>query len=425
MGGVGLVLFLGLVAQVGFAAGSDHGRTGPNDIQQMSWVSPEKLLGNVNQAWAVTWRRFYRPETDLFYDYLSSYEAGRELAHLPTADEVSRGYPNPYGYGTGMEDCMISGGVMLSMIIDRYEVTHDDSLKASARSVFNGIRRCATVHGVPGFIARGVCPEDRSGIYVTSSRDQYTHCVHGLWQYFHSALCDEDTKAEIVKILGGIADRMTRNVTPENNYDFLRADGKPDPRGICRMFNVQAHEAARLPMFYAAAWDVGRNEEHYRLYRQYVSAAIRQSFDLQPKTMTYALLQMQASIELLEELETDPALKGQMREVALLVAREAENRSINAGNNAGHLDLTMVGPDWRKAGGLGGEFRKVWYCIRESGESALTQLMAKGREFPEQQRNLLAKAISRLDYERVSSSGIFYLQAAYWKARRLGILGQP
>lgn len=31
-------------------------------------------------------------------------------------------------------------------------------------------------------------------------------------------------------------------------------------------------------------------------------------------------------------------------------------------------------------------------------------------------------AITRLDYDRVSSCGIFYLQAAYWKACRGGLL---
>jgi hypothetical protein len=51
---------------------------------------------------------------------LTSYEDGKELSHLPTAAEVERQYPNVYGYGTGMEDCMISAGVMLSMIVDRY-----------------------------------------------------------------------------------------------------------------------------------------------------------------------------------------------------------------------------------------------------------------------------------------------------------------
>lgn len=389
-------------------------------------IPPARLLEKVEQAWAVSWERFYLPETELFYDYLSSYEAGRGLAHLPKAEEVAREYPNPYGYGTGMEDCMISAGVMLSMIIDRYEVTRDDKLKGSAKKVFGGIRRCAEVHGVPGFIARGVCPEDRRGVYSTSSRDQYTHCVHGLWQYAHSGLCDDETKAAITRILAAIADRMTRNVTPENDYDFLTVNGARDPRGICRMFNVDAHEAARLPMFYAAAWDIGRGEEYHKRYRELLPPTIEHSFQLKPRTMTYALLQMQCSLELLREVEADGALKERIGQAMELVAAEAARRAIKASKEGAQLDLTMVGEDWRTGPALKGPYRKVWYGIRESGEAALTQLMVMGRvPFSKEQAEVLAGAIDRVDYARVSTGGIFYLQAAYWKARRLGVFEKP
>jgi hypothetical protein len=67
---------------------------------------------------------------------------------------------------------------MLSLIVDRYAVTNDETLRDRAASVFQGIQRCATVHGVPGFLARGICPEDGKSIYPNSSRDQYTHAVH-------------------------------------------------------------------------------------------------------------------------------------------------------------------------------------------------------------------------------------------------------
>ena len=72
----------------------------------------ELLKQQIEQAWQVTWTRFYRPETHLFYDYLSSYEPGKELGHLPTAAEVQRQFPNPCGYSTGMEDGMIARSVL-------------------------------------------------------------------------------------------------------------------------------------------------------------------------------------------------------------------------------------------------------------------------------------------------------------------------
>ncbi|HEX3000572.1 MAG TPA: hypothetical protein VHR86_10105, partial [Armatimonadota bacterium] len=188
-----------LVAAFGIAC-PRQAQSAPGTGEEVSQMNQE-LPAKMSQAWKIAWSRFYSPKTNQFYDYLSSYAPGRELAHLPAAAEVACQYPNPYGYGTGMEDCMISAGVMLSMILARYRVTHDAALAADARKVFKGIERSATVHGVPGFLARGVCPEDGAGVYINSSRDQYTHCVYSLWEYYHSPLSDQDTRASIRKIL--------------------------------------------------------------------------------------------------------------------------------------------------------------------------------------------------------------------------------
>jgi len=386
--------------------------------------SADSLAKRVDALWNVTWTRFYGSDTHLFYDYLTSYEPGRELAHLPTAAEVARQFPNECGYGTGMEDGMISAGAMLALIADRYEVTREEVLRARAYDVYRGIRLCATAHGVTGFLARAVCREDLKGIYPNSSRDQYTHAVHGLWRYVHSPLCSSETKAEIGVLLSAISDRMTRNVTAENNYDSLRSDGTRDTRGISRMWNVMGHEAARLPMIYAATWDVTGRREYYDLYRKYIGPAVEQSRMIGDRNPTYALLQMQCSLELLASLESDQGLKQQMREIMRGVAQRCAVRAASADREAPKLDLTAVCTDWRTGEGLGskGAYRKVWYNIRESGEAAVTELMAGKESFPPEQRDLFSRALLRVNADRVSSCGIFYLQAAYWKARKEGLL---
>lgn len=276
----------------------------------------------------------------------------------------------------------------------------------------------------PGFLARAVCAKDLKSIYVNSSRDQYTHAVHGLWLYSHSPLCSPETKRTIGGVLSAIADRMTRNVTPENDYDSLRANGARDTRGISRMWNVKGHEAARLPMIYAAAWDATGKQEYFDLYRKYVGLAVRQSFVVEEWQPTYALLQMQVSMELLKSLEQDPALQKQMSAIMAMVSKRCAARALRADRNAPKLDLTMTCSDWRTGEGLSskGKYRAVWYNIRESGEAALAQLVDQEVTFPAEQQSLLARAITRLDYDRVSSCGIFYLQAAYWKARRCGLM---
>ena len=157
--------------------------------------SSEALEVRMERLWGLVWSRFYLPEVQTFGDYLSSYEAGREQGHLPTAEEVRRQFPNPCGYSTGMEDGAILGGAMLSLICDRHAVTGEESLRAEADRVYAGLRRCATVHGVTGFVARSVCREDGRSIYINSSRDQVTHCVHGLRQYERSPLPREAGRA--------------------------------------------------------------------------------------------------------------------------------------------------------------------------------------------------------------------------------------
>ncbi len=277
---------------------------------------------------------------------------------------------------------------------------------------------------MPGFLARGVCPEDGKSTYPNTSRDQYTHAVHGMWLYFHSPLADADTKREIGVVMAGIADRMTRTVIPENDYDSLRSDGSRDTRGISRMWHVKGHEAARLPMIYAAAWDTTGRQEYLDRCHVYLDPAIEQSRVVENNQPTYAWLQMQASLELLDALDDNPQRQARMRAIMTEIAERCAVRARNAEATAAKVDLAALCTDWRTGEGLKweGTYRRSWYCIRESGEAAMTQLMAPGLPYPEEQQELLVRAITRLDYQHVSSNGIFYLQAAYWKARRQGLL---
>lgn len=394
--------------------------------------SPEpKLSAQMDRAWEVTWSRFYLGKVQTFADYLSSYEKGKEQAHLPTAEEVKRQYPNPCGYSTGMEDGAILGGAMLSLLCDRFAATGEEGLRTQAANVFEGLKRCVTVHGVRGFVARNVCPEDARSVYINSSRDQYTHFVHGLWQYYHSPLAGEDMKPQIRTILADVADRMIEFVTPENDYDFCRADGQRCPLGICRMWNVQAHEAARLPMIYAAAWDVTGDERYRQLWRQYAAEAIEQSTSPDPHKPAYALLQMQCSLEVLHQLEPDPVLKSsieaRMDHVRSLAAERFTGVSGKLAQKSAS-EMAMLGPDWRtvkewknQKGYINpqwGAYREIWHLTREAGESALILFMSNPHPVSADQQTALNALLLDFDYLHNSSCGIIYHLAAYWKARR-------
>ena len=390
---------------------------------------------NIEQAWDMIWSRFYLPEVQTFGDYLSSYEKGKEQAHLPTADEVKRQYPNPCGYSTGMEDGAILGGAMLSVLCDRFEVTKDESLREKAVSVFAGLSRCVTVHGAKGFVARNVCPEDGTSTYINSSRDQVTHFVHGLWQYYHSPLADEGTKQQIRVILADVAERMIAFVTPENDFDFCRSDGTRCPLGICRMWKVQSHEAARLPMIYAAAWDVTKNERYREQWRKYAAEAIAQSANPGENKPAYALLQMQCSLELLHAVEPDSELKTQIHAHMLHVRDLAAKRftSVLAQiEKKSPEEMQMLGPDWRTVpewknqkgypNPQWGPFREIWHLTREVGESALILLMVDSPTLTTEQQTALQNLIRSFDYTHNASCGLVYHLAAYWKARRYQLL---
>lgn len=402
--------------------------------QEATAKLPE-LPAQMDRAWTAVWERFYLPEVQTFGDYLSSYEKGREQAHLPSAEEVQRQYPNPCGYSTGMEDGAILGGAMLSLLCDQFADTGDVALKAKAADVFEGLQRCVTVHGVRGFVARNVCPEDGRSVYINSSRDQVTHFVHGLWQYYHSPLPTEATKEQIRKVLSDVAERMIEYVVPANDYDFCRADGQRCPLGICRMWNVQAHEAARLPMIYAAAWDVTRDERYHKEWRKYISEAVAQSAKPEPNKPAYALLQMQCSLEVLHELEPDAALKATIRERMLHVRELGMKRLLSVSKSIKGKtpeQMRMLGPDWRKVavwkdqkGYMNpqwGPYREIWHITREAGESALLIQMVDARDTPAAFPASLRDLLQSFDYLHNSSCGIIYHLAAYWKAQRHGAL---
>lgn len=387
------------------------------------------IAARMEEAWHVAWTYFFRPETSIFYDWLSSYQPGRELAHLPTSDEVKRLFPNPCGWGTGMEDGMISAGVMLAMICDRYSVTGEPELAERARQVFRGMDYCGRGHGTPGFVARSICLEDGKSVYINSSRDQYTHYIHGLWRYFHSPLSGAEERTAIRELVGAVAAFAEKWITPENDYRLARLDGELCPVTVCKMWSVAPHEAARLPMIYAAAWKIC-GDPHWRdMYLEYAADAAEQSTRNRSPYLAYALLQMQSSLELIIEADDEhPELRKQFLAAMKDAAELSQYCALKCAADAPNLDLTMLCPDWRsRSGGMilsypvpqWGDYLPVLMTLRSGGEAPLTQMMVPDARLTPIQFDLLQQALLRPDYSKISNYGVFYLLAAYWKARKL------
>jgi len=107
----------------------------------MTATVERQLFDKAEEAWNVSWTRYFRPETNLFYDHVSSKDPAHSQDHLPTVDEVRRQLPNTCGWGTGMEDSAISAGVCMATICDRFDATGDGAMKACADKVWTGMAR--------------------------------------------------------------------------------------------------------------------------------------------------------------------------------------------------------------------------------------------------------------------------------------------
>lgn len=206
----------------------------------------------INALWHHIRNNLFSPETNLIYDCRTSPDPAQRFAFLPTPEEIAVDFPNPCGWSTGMEDCMLNAGSVLDTLALERESGETDEVFAGR--ILDGIFRCTTVHGRPGFVARGLSPYDGRSCYSNSSRDQFSLAVYGVWRYWRAFRNAPAANREQARnILRSIAEFCEARVTPENNYDLGRLDG--GRALVSKMWESAAHEALRLPMIYAAAFE--------------------------------------------------------------------------------------------------------------------------------------------------------------------------
>jgi hypothetical protein len=188
-------------------------------------------------------------------------------------------------------------------------------------------------------------------------------------------------------------------------------------------------------MIHAAAWEVTGHERYREQWRKYAADAVAQSANPVESKPAYALLQMQASLELLYQLEPDAELKASILKTMQKVGGLGEKRldhTVKIIAKKSPEDMRMLGPDWRTVSvwknqkgypnPQWGPYREIWHITREAGESSLLPLMVKSPSMSAQQKQQLQDVILQTDYLHNSSCGIIYHLAAYWKARRCGVL---
>ena len=312
-------------------------------------------MSKIDQAFEFMFDKMLCKSTCLFYDYRVGSLENPLTDHLPSPELIEKSIPNPCGWGTGMEDCMITGGVTLDAIISRYQSEPTDELISKAKTVFEGLYRCATVSDKRGFLARSVSPVDGKTHYMDSSRDQYTHWIYSALNYYRSPLSGEEEKQKIREVLVSFADRAFENITEENEWNYLRED---DQKGaVVRMWGpkVGRHEAFRLPMIYVAAWFVSGNDKYYELYLKYrdEALAISKSIDFENKPpLPFGISQMVYSLRLGYDLDPDPIFKKNCLEYLDFLGKYAREKFFSYVENVQKpenlKELSYVPVDWTK-----------------------------------------------------------------------------
>ncbi|MBN2711924.1 MAG: hypothetical protein JXR97_05730 [Planctomycetes bacterium] len=283
------------------------------------------IAEKMDRAWDYIWEELFCEKTNLFYDYITSSSHDKRFDHLPHPDEIALQFPNPCGWGTGMEDSMLNAGSVMDILRLRYELTGDKNALVQAGKVLEGMALCTYVHGRPGFVARSVSPRDGQSCYINSSRDQFTLCVYAAWRFLHSFPdADPAMRDKAAKLLVDIAAYCENSINEESGYNLMRLDGKAGL--VSGMADVQAHEIMRLPMFYGAAWYASKDEHWLKLCHHYALPGIEENLNLEPDRNWWDIefSQMQLSLVLLEQVEQKESLREKYRSAIRLVAQMTE-----------------------------------------------------------------------------------------------------
>ena len=392
----------------------------------------------MERAWDFVWDNLYCKDTKLVYDYIT--EKGN-VGHLPTVQEIEACCPNPCGWGTGMEDSVLNGGSFLEAIISRYQVTKEPFLLKQATDIYEGLKTCATVSKQRGFLARSVSPIDGKTHYINSSRDQYTHAIYAFLAYRNSEMSTAVQKEEIKDILVSFAEKAEHDVTKENQYSLLREDGKPAL--VCAMYDegnhsVMRHEVHRLPMFYMAAWAVSGDAHWWDKYIEYRDWALdyAETFsenDLKPYHWCYALLQMQYSVKVLYDYETDATYKERYAKLLRKVASFMPKYTQKTQKIAGNIFYRGPVPNWRRVPAQpissAYSYGKVVYVpmveasdetqqiLRNHTEAMVIYALAPDFEIPKEEIEFFENLIEELVFEKAVIYWPLLCADAWWVLR--------
>jgi len=391
----------------------------------------------MENTWNFIWNHLYDDRTGMFYNHLA-HDAKKASEYLPEPELIGRLIPNPGGYGTGMEDCMLNAGLMMDAVIARYEASGDETMRSYAEKICRGLILAATVSSQKGFLPRGVSPEDCRSHYIDTSRDQYTNWIYAAYRLYYSPLCDDEQREKIRRCLTSFAEKFDTEITEENNWNFLREDEKIGVVG--KMWgDIHPHEFLRLPMLYLLTWKTTGKDYWKNKYLEYRNTAVEKSKLYVPLSgPSYAALQMQYSMRMVYDLEDDPLVRSTLLEIMKNLAEPYEKMSVGQAEDL----MTPQGKEWleipytvwqkskfRYAGVYGdlgyfvpepSDFRehRSYYPLRAAGEGISIAATCPGWKVSEETVSKLCQMADFVDYEKHKTCAPIALLEAYWLTQR-------
>lgn len=391
----------------------------------------------MENTWKFVWDKLFDDRTGMFYNYLTGDDA-HATKYLPKPEMIRLLIPNPGGYGTGMEDCMLNAGLMMDAVIARYESTGDENMREYAHRICRGLILDATVSHSKGFLPRGVSPSDLQSHYIDTSRDQYTDWLYAVYRLYFSPLCTDKQKNDLGNCITAIAEKFEAEIVPENDWSFLREDGKIGVAG--KMWGgVHPHEALRLPMLYLLTYKITGDKHWEEMYLKYRDEAVEQSKNYVPLSgPTYAALQMQYSMRTVYDLDDDPAVKNSLLTIMQKLVKPYEELAIRQADEL----MTEEGAKWleipytvwneskfRFAGVYGdmgyftpepSDFRehKSYYPLRDVGEGIVIAATCPNTRIGDETLDQLIKMSNFVNYDKHRTCAPIALVEAYWLAQK-------
>ena len=286
-------------------------------------LSAEPVQEKIEEAWSQLTQTLFCPQTNLIYDSVCRSSGPERFEHLPAVDEIRRSLPNSMGWGTGMEDSMLNAGSAIDVCILRAKLEPEkrDAAKEFAAKLLKGMELCATVHGKRGYVARSVSHRDGKSCYPESSVDQFTLWAWGLWRYSRSDLPEPAEKEKIRILLTDLA-KLCEKELADNTALFNPAGHWS---GMTILKNTPHHAAMRLPMFYAAAYDVTKAPHWQNCYKKAFEDGKKLMETKKPLPWNpFTVPQHQISMRLCYEVDSDPEHREYLRTQMRKLAEEAE-----------------------------------------------------------------------------------------------------